>query len=82
MILVFTAYSKKNEKKIIAKCWNHILSALDNNSDSDVNVLQKKLINSLEGNVKQKRVELLEIINPNLNYSTEYIVSRNKVRYE
>jgi hypothetical protein len=79
--LLSTAWNKV-EKETIAKCWKHILSVPDDNSDSQedtpLNILQQTLKNSIERNITQETIKLLEVINPNPTYSTEDIVNWNK----
>jgi hypothetical protein len=79
--LLSTAWNKV-EKETIAKCWKHILSVPDDNSDSEedmpLNILQQRLKNSIERNITQGTIELLEVINPNPTYSREDIVNWNK----
>ncbi|KAJ3623166.1 hypothetical protein MTP99_019411 [Tenebrio molitor] len=80
-VTLSTAWNKV-EKETIAKCWKHILSVPDDNSDSQedmpLNILQQTLKNSIERNITQETIELLEVINPNPTYSTEDIINWNK----
>lgn len=78
---LFTAWHKV-EKETIAKCWNNILNVPVDNSDSEddipLNILQQKFKNSTESKIMQNTIELLEVVNPNLTYSKEDIITWNK----